>query len=153
MSRIFKVATHQRIEIYTLIDTLRKKRIYAFYIDNSPIYHIYEEGFSTRGVEVTEEENGYEIRMMALSSANDFLLCNEIAFTLCQNLNGTLYTEDGDQKYIGTLFNDLEIHSIMQGDYESILALLKYNETVSISGPIRSFSFGPKIKEKVLALS
>lgn len=153
MSHTYKITTDQRIDIVNLIDELRKKRIAAYAIDRSPTHLIFEDGFSTRGVDVTEENYGYEIRMTFLSNANDYLLCNEIAFILCNNLNGTLTDEEDNQKYIGRLFYDLDIREGINSDIDVLFALLKSGKKdITIFGPIREFIFGTKTIEKVLAL-
>lgn len=153
MSHTYKIATSKRIDISILIDELRKKRIAAYAIDRSPTHLIFEDGFSTRGVDVTEEDYGYEIRMTFFSNANDYLLCNEIAFILCNSLNGTLRDEEENEKYIGKLFYDLDISKNINSDVDVLFALLKAGKKdITIFGPIREFTFGTKTIEKVLAL-
>lgn len=152
MSHTYKITTSQRIDIKELIDKLRDKRIAAYAIDRHPTYQIFEDGFSTRGVDITEEDNGYEIRMMVLANSHDYLLCNQIAFILCNNLNGTLTNEEGNEKFIGTLFYDLDISNKMQSDIETTFALLKEGHNIDIFGPVREFSFGERTRRKALAL-
>lgn len=152
MSYTYKVTTNQRIGIADLISELRQKRIAAYAIDRSPTYQIFEDGCSTRGVEITEEDYGYEIRITVLANSNDYLLCNEIAFILCNNLNGTLTDEEGNAKFIGTLFYDLDISERINSDIDTTFALLREGHDIDIFGPIREFSFGEQTRKKALAL-
>lgn len=152
MSHTYKVTTSQRIDIADLISELRQKRIAAYANDRSPTYQIFEEGYSTRGVEITEENDGYEIRMTVLANSNDYLLCNQIAFILCNNLSGTLTDEEGNEKYIGTLFYDLDISDKIHSDVKTTFALLREGHNIDIFGPIREFSFGERTRKKALAL-
>jgi hypothetical protein len=153
MSHIYKIATKERIHVEDLLEQLRSKRILACYKGESPTYLIFEDGYSTRGVEITEEKYGYEIRMMVLASANDYLLCNEIVFIICDSLKGILTDEDGKERYIGKLFYDLNISQKMKSDIEATFALLKHGENIDIPGPVREFSFGPITRQKALALT
>lgn len=152
MSHNYKITTNQRIDISDLVDDLRKKRISAYAIDRSPTYQIFEDGYSTRGVEITEEDDGYELRMTVLANSNDYLLCNQIAFFLCNNLSGTLTDEDGNEKFIGTLFYDLDISNKINSDIETTFALLREGHNIDIFGPIREFSFGERTRKKALSL-
>ncbi|MBS1578641.1 MAG: hypothetical protein JST29_03230 [Bacteroidetes bacterium] len=152
MSRTYKIITNQRIDISNLIDELRKRRIAAYAIDRAPTYLIFEDNFSARGIDLTEEDYGYEIRMTFLSNSNDYLLCNAIAVILCRNLNATLKNENGNEKYIGTLFYDLDISEAINSDINVLFALLNEGKKdITIYGPIREFTFGSKTIEKVLA--
>lgn len=152
MSHTYTVTTNKRIDIADLISELRQKRIAAYAIDRSPTYQIFEDRYSTRGVEITEEDYGYEIRMTVLANSNDYLLCNQIAFILCNNLNGTLTDEEGNEKFIGTLFYDLDISERINSDIETTFALLREGHNIDIFGPIREFSFGERTRKKALEL-
>lgn len=152
MSHTFKIKTSKRIKIEELVDELRIKRIGAYVIDRSPTFHIFENFYSTRGVDVTEESYGYEIRITFLANSNDYLLCNQIVYILCDNLNGKLIDEKGNEKYIGKLFYDLDISNNTNSDIETLFALLREGKNIDIFGPVREFSFGKRTKQRVLAL-
>ncbi len=152
MSHTYKITTIQRIDIADLVSDLRQNRVAAYAIDRSPTYQIFEDGNSVRGVEITEEDYGYEIRMTVLANSNDYLLCNQIAFILCNKLKGVLTDEEGNEKFIGTLFYDLDISERINSDIETIFALLKEGHDIDILGPIREFSFGERTRKKALTL-
>lgn len=90
--------------------------------------------------------------MAVLANSNDYLLCNQIAFILCNNLKGTLTDEEGNEKFIGTLFYDLEMSERINSDIESTFALLREGHNVDIFGPIREFSFGERTRKMALEL-
>lgn len=152
MSHTYKITTDKRIDIAEFVDELRSSRRPTYYIDKSPTYHIFDHGQSTRGVEVTEINEGYEIRMTFLSNVADYLLCNQIVYILCSKLQGTLANEYGTEFYIGTLFYDGNIQERIDEEVSTLFSLLNDNRKIEIFGPIREFTFGEKIRKKVLAL-
>lgn len=152
MSHTYKIVTSQRMNIEEVIDELRSRRSPAFYNDRSPTYQVFEMGLSARGVEISEEDYGYEIRMVTLCNANDYLLCNTIAFYLCYRLKAGLTDEYGNEKNYRKLFYDKDICEIMSSDIKVLFSLLREGNSIDIFGPVREFSFGKRTAAKVLAL-
>ena len=153
MSHTYKFITKEKVDVLSVVEELRKKRSEAYVIDRAPTYLIFQYGASARGIEITEEEEGYEIRMTFLSNTNDYLLCNDIVFILCEKWSGVIIDEEGDERFIGTLFYDYDISERISSEINVIKALINEGEdNLSIFGPIREFTLGPKIIEKFMSL-
>jgi hypothetical protein len=157
MSRIFKVKTSKRVDMNDFIKQLFNQHKFLQSINRSPTCYFYEEGYSTRGIDVTEEANGYEVRMTTLSNANDYLLCNTIIWLLHTLTGGTVFNEDDKELYAGKVFSDKDIADNLDADISILKALLNRDPhkepDIVIYGPVRPFHFGRKMRDKVNALT
>jgi hypothetical protein len=74
-------------------------------------------------VDVTEEEDGYEIRTTACSNAADYLLANNIACAIKEMTDAVFMNEEGRELHIGTLFSDMAISEHTCADFEIVVPL------------------------------
>lgn len=155
MSITIKAITNNKFDWNTFFQELRNKdpRDDIRGIDRNPTYQFYSHPYSTRGVEVTEENDGYEIRMTACCNAKDYILANTIALKIKQDTNAQFYNEDDKEIYVGSLFDDLAIAQNTYKDVEILQELLKQEKEIGLFGAVREFSMGKVFGKKVIELT
>ncbi len=153
MSHSYFITTKKKMNIFDLISKLHDKQqdVDFIKIDNNS-YIIFLPEYSTRGVEVTEANNIYTIKMNFLANSFDYTLCNFIAHILCKKLDGVLTNEEGKRSRIGKLFNEKKMFEFINKEVETVLDVLKRGKNIEITGPIRPFCIGKRIRNKVLLI-
>ena len=155
MSIVIKAITNTKLDWNTFFQELRNKdpREDIRGINREPTYQFYSHPYSTRGVEITEVENGYEIRMTACCNATDYLLANTIAFKIKQDTKSQFYNEDDREIYVGSLFDDLAIAKNTYNDVEVLQALIPNNKEITLFGTVREFNIGRVFGKKIIELT
>lgn len=152
MSRTFKAITDKKIDWQLLHQEAGKYRDDVQYINKNPVYYFYHNKFSARGVDVSEEEGGYEIRTTSCSNAADYLLANNLA-TAIKEMTGADFMDEEDRLiFIGTLFDDLTIAKHTYGDIEILKSLLAHKEDITLFGPNRPFHIQREFTKRINAL-
>lgn len=102
---------------------------------------------SLRGIEINQEENGYEVRICACSSLVDYYLFVKTVVVLKEltNVLGcTVEDEYIDNPY--TKFNEGWIEREMVAGWNAVRALIKFSgRPVIMQGMFESFCVGPKM--------
>lgn len=155
MSITIKAITSSKLDWNSFFQELRNKDLREDIrcINREPTYQFYSHPYSTRGVELTEEQDGYEIRMTAGCNAADYLLANTIARKLKKDTNANFFDEDEREIYVGILFYDGTIAEKTYGDVEIIQSLIPKHQEITLFGTIREFNIGKVFGKKIMDLS
>ncbi len=153
MSRTFKAITKKKIDWELLLQAVCKYRDDVQCVDKNPVYYFYNNNFSARGVDVTEEEDGFEIRTTTCSNAADYLLANNIASSIKETTDAVFIDEGGRELFIGSLFSDKAIADHTCGDIEVLKSLLAHKEDITLYGPNRPFHIQQEFTKRINALT
>ncbi len=150
MSLIHKIKSEQKYDkdmivgiMQGTVDNLRAE------IRGENVVYLYIDNKSTRGVDLTFEDYGYEIRNTILSSEADYNLTNLLIEVLLNITDGILMNEDdepidGPYIYDGVAIKDMVLH-----DAQSIVVIAKENNEVAIYGPVRKTHFGKRLGKEL----
>ena len=153
MSRTFKAITNNKIDWQLFLQSLCKYQDDVQGVDKNPTYYFYNNNYSARGVDVTEEEDGYEIRTTSCSNAADYLLANNIASAIKEMTDAVFVNEEEQELFIGTLFYDLAIAENTYGDVKILKGLLTHTKDVVLYGPNRPFHIQREFARRINELS
>src|SRR5215510_1235148 len=111
--------------------------------------HIYRGEISTRAIEITYEDHAFEVRILALSSPEDY----ELAFRLVEHLavlTGSQVEPEDDTTFPAEKLRDLydtPWGERMTASHSKIIGHLvkKEGKTITIVGPVREFHIGPRL--------
>lgn len=108
-------------------------------------FGVYHEGL--RGIEVNEEENGYEVRICDCSSRADHRLF-PVAIDVLKEITGDIaFTEDEepiDNPYV--LFDDLWIEKEIKKSWDVICTLVRHSgATLTLYGMFLPYCVGPRL--------
>ncbi|MDR0566218.1 MAG: hypothetical protein LBG47_04160 [Prevotellaceae bacterium] len=127
----------------------RGKGVYYFWVDKQ----------STKGVDITFEQENIEIRNTALSNRADFQLTNDLSKILISLSDGFILDEEDKVKsshaplFSASKIEEAEIAGCLLT--ESIFFCYNSNpEVISVAGPIRAVYFGEEffLKRKMLSI-
>lgn len=118
---------------------LRGENVVYLYVDNK----------STRGVDLTFEDYGYEIRNTILSSEADYNLTNLLIEVLLNITDGTLMNEDDEPIDGPYIYDEATIKEMVLHDAQTIIVLSKENNEVAIYGPVRKTYFGKRLGKEL----
>lgn len=148
MSVCVNIKTEKRIQPNEFIDELWKKGENIIVTsDEFPYlkFGILQE--SLRGIEVYEEDDGYEVRICSCSSVADHRLFAMAIKVLMDMTSSVAYTEDDEvvnDPYI--TYGDEWIEMNMESSWRSVSALVKYSGTaVVMYGMFLPFCVGPRL--------
>jgi len=110
--------------------------------------YFWVEGKSTRGLDITLENDFIEIRNTILSNNHDYDLTNKVIEIILNLTSGTLINEEEETISKLPIFNAELIKKNEIQDCETIQLLSKENEEITIYGPERKVYFGLKTHEK-----
>ncbi len=111
--------------------------------------HFYVPGKSIRAVEVTKEENGYEVRILICSSRYDWSIFRDLISQLLYLTEGKAYLEDDDEMPIDDVykeFSDEKIEDILKNDY-ACTKVLSQKEDVIIFCVNRQICMGEQLNK------
>ncbi len=107
---------------------------------------------STRTVNITKEDNGYQVRITVMASKEDFVLFKETVMVVAALSSGTAYLEDDDDERIDDVdgyFSEGWIQEQMADEFTIIRTLLydaikkdKKKGRIDIAGPLCPFCIG-----------
>ncbi len=150
MSTIHKIITEEKYEkdmivgiMQGTIDNLRAE------LRGENVVYLYVDNKSTRGVDLSIEDYGYEIRNTILSSEADYNLTNLLIEVLLNITSGILMNEDDEPINGPYIYDEINIKKMMSHDAQSIIVLAKENYEVAIYGPIRMTYFGKRLVEEL----
>jgi hypothetical protein len=149
MSIIHNVVPHKKVsKEFFLQKSLQIENVKYENRGEGTIY-FWIDKLSTRGVDITFEQDGIEIRNTILSNKADYFLTNNLAGILVSLFDGFLLNEEDNKidtrfpLYSNEKIKELEIHD---SDSLKILSLHSTSQgetgNITISGPIRNVHFG-----------
>jgi hypothetical protein len=151
MSRTFLIKTEKRIDFRKTYDILRYDRSVNAIEKSDTLVYFYGPGLSTRGVDVSLEKYGYEVRITTMSNRSDLSIALRLIRIISETTNGKVYDEDDNEltgpnylaeEYIKTSFiNDMKIIFSLVNDQGS---------TIEFPGPTRSVFIGKKVLKQNL---
>jgi len=104
-------------------------------------FYYWIDGKSTRGFDITIEQNFIEVRNTVLSNKTDYELTNKIVNEILIETEGLVIREDNEQVTSFPIFDEHKIYKTEIRDCETI-QLLSGKDYVTIYGPIRKVYFG-----------
>lgn len=147
MSVIHNILTKKSLDVSKLND-------YVLTIDNATfedrgegVYYYWIEGKSTRGFDITIEDDVIEVRNTILSNKPDYDLTNKVVEKIITLTDGLLLNEDDEQVNTLPIFDNDRITETELQDCEHILVLSKEIEDIEIYGPIRKVHFGKRLHD------
>lgn len=147
MSVIHNIINKRQLDISKL-DELVSNIDGAKYIDRgNGTFYFWIDGKSTRGFDLTIEEDCIEIRNTILSNKHDYDLTNKIVEKVMLLTDGIVINEDDEQISDFPIFDDEVIAKTERDDCEVIHVLSKEND-LTIYSPIREVHFGNRLHEE-----
>src|SRR5690606_28838808 len=149
MSTIHKVITENKLDINYLFELIQKSFDSEIICEErgSNVYYFWVKEKSTRGMDITLEDYGVEIRNTGLSNKADLMLTNIITENILKLVNGELINEDDEKITQFPLYSEIAIKDIMKNEARTIFILSRENNEIAIFGPIRKTYFGRKTYE------
>lgn len=120
---------------------------------NEKLWFFWVEKQSTRGVEVSIEKNGYELRNTFLSNIADYQLSNKIMAGVIEQTDGTIYNEERKKLTTTNIYSEENILSNFKDDAKVLIIMLKKMQEMTIDGPVRETHFGPRISNTLESYS
>ena len=148
MSVVFKIIPKLPLHIGQLHQKLKPVENLVIEPRGSNVYYYYIDQESTRGVDITLEDDTIEIRNTFLSNHADYRLTNTLAEHILELTQGSIYNED-DQRITETplIFNHVaHIHTI--NHTTTAKALCVAGEVFSIFGPKRKVHLDKSVFER-----
>jgi len=110
-------------------------------------YYYWIAGKSTRGFDITLEDDQIEIRNTVLSNKTDYLLTNEVTKAILALTKTEVVDEEGDPVIGNLLFDEEKIRELEIRGCEVTRAISKEHEDLAIFGPVRKVHFGKRLYE------
>ena len=110
---------------------------------------IFKYGYSIRGVEISKVKNGFEFRITVMASTADYRLFATTANFFQHMFGGELFDAENKPVVIADDFSEIQIEKYISEDAELLFELISEKKEVSLFGPIREFSIGRNIWEKL----
>lgn len=127
MSICVDVKTQRRVRPEEIFDSLVEKGMHIVVTNyDFPCLRFGVMQYSIRGIEVCEEDYGYEIRVCVGSSEYDYRCFCQTIHIVSALTNGSVFTEDNEHiDNIGDFFDDAWIEHQMRGDCNLLYALFR----------------------------
>jgi len=116
--------------------------------DNSTYFYLY--GMSTRGVNISVEDNGFRIRNTVLSNRIDLLLSFKLLCFLSIFTGSKIYDENDEIVQEDYFLNLDDLDKKFESDVNSVLILIENTkQTMEFPGPTRSVYIGDNLIKKL----
>jgi hypothetical protein len=145
MSLIHNIVPKRALDISRLNSFVSKIGNTAFEDRGGGTYYYWIKGKSTRGLDLTIEENLIEVRNTVLSNRYDYELTNKIVEQILKLTDGIILDEENEQVEALPLFNNDKITEIELQDCEIIKTLSQEHDGIAIYGPTRTVHFGKRL--------
>jgi len=106
-------------------------------------FYYWVERKSTRGFDITIEQDFIEVRNTVLSNKTDYELTNKIVNEILIETDGLIIGEEDEQVTTFPIFNEEKICETEIRDCE-VIQLLSKKDHIAIYGPIREVNFGKR---------
>lgn len=155
-------STKRDLEFSNVLETLRTDGydITIRFIESN-ICEFYIHHVSTRSIDLSQEENGYEVRITSLASKEDYELFAKTVEIVQNQTEGEAYYEDDNDEHItdvGKYFSKEWIDEQIESDVRIISSLILSNKDrvefpqgheIGLYGPICMFYVGETLFEKL----
>ena len=152
MSIVHNIITKSHFNFNDLNRVLLSHSEIKFENRGENIFYYWINKKSTRGVNLSINEDSIEIKNTVLSNKHDYQLTNLLVSKILPLTNGTLINENEEQILSFPLFNDDKIAEIEIQDCKMIYYFTKDNN-ITIYGPIRKVHFGKRLHEQFKKLN
>lgn len=112
------------------------------------VFYFWINGKSTRGFDITLEQDYIEVRNTILSNKHDYDLTNKIVAEIVALTDGIILNEDEEQISNFPIFGKDRITEAEIHDCETIQVLSREHEDIAIYGPVRKVHFGKRLHEQ-----
>lgn len=136
----------QTIEIH-MQSTIDFEKLYDFLLESDEsvvgvgrsenMVYFYSNGYSTRGIDVSKENIGYEIRLPTLANVADYKLANNVVLFFKINVPGAVIVFDDNEVFTTNVFLTNNLKSYFKSDAELVYQLAMQHQT-----PITLFAAG-----------
>ena len=150
MSRTYTIKTDIKINLKDIFENLVKEysNLSAEKREENYVY-FYLNGMSSRGVDVSIEDIGYEIRNTVMSNKADLMLAHRIIMYLMVKTKSMAYNEDDEIIEPNYLLNKDNFENGFKDDLKTIFIFIEgTGETIEFPGPTRSVFIGKTILNK-----
>jgi len=113
--------------------------------------YFWDDGKSTRGFDISLEEDYIEVRNTVLSNRFDYELTNKIVTEILALTDGIIFNDEDVEVTKSSIFDNNTIIKKESGDCEMVRILSKEHE-ISIFGPVREVYFGKRLFEALSSL-
>lgn len=120
--------------------------------------HFFRWGLSTRTVEVSNDDGVFNARIMVASCPDDYRLALDLVEAAARAAGTTIRAEDGHEDVapdaIGAHWDDAWIEHHSHSMARTVISMAESSETgetMTMGGPARSFSLGPRIVARLRA--
>lgn len=145
MSVIHKIISKNPLDISRLNNFVSTINGAIFQNRGEGVFYYWIDGKSTRGFEITLEDNFIEVRNMAVSNRQDYELTNKIVEEILSITNGIIIDEQEEQVTIFPIWDNDKITETEIRDCEIIYSLANHEGHVGIDGPVRTVHFGKRL--------
>lgn len=130
MSKTIQIQTRSRIDFEKLYDFLWQSERSVVGIGRSPeIVYFYCKGYSTRGIDVSQEATGYEVRLTALANPADYKLANSVVMFFRINIPDVVVRFDDNIVESVNVFLTNELTGYFKRDAELVYQLANQHQT------------------------
>lgn len=113
------------------------------------IYYYWVPNKSTRGVDVSIENDLIELRNTILSNTYDYELTKLLIWEILAITQGKVYNEDNDEVVGDVIMSKKAIEENISGEKDMIVHFAEKGEDISVYGPIREVHFGKKVMKEL----
>ena len=146
MSWTFKIKTKKHINFKDVYVKLKYDRSVKVIEKTHNLVYFYGPELSNRGIDVSLEKYGYEIRITTMSNERDLSLALRIIQIISEMTNGKVYNEEEIELNGPSYLSNDFIRNSFINDIKTIFMLInKTGETIEFPGPTRSVFIGKKI--------
>lgn len=138
MSQTIEIHTQSTIDFEKLYDFLQKsdKAVVGSGRSENMVY-FYSNGYSTRGIDVSKKNIGYEIRLTTLANTADYKLANDVVLFFKIHVPGSVIIFDDNEVFTVNVFLTNNLNNYFKRDAELVYQLAMQHQT-----PITLFAAG-----------
>ncbi|WP_164112245.1 MULTISPECIES: hypothetical protein [Sphingobacterium] len=151
MSKTIKINTPSTIDFQKLYDFLWESDPSVFAIGRSPdIVYFYRDGYSTRGIDVSKEDGGYEVRLTTLANSADYKLTKSVILFFEMNPADTVIWFEDRMVESANIFSENEIDNYFKRDIELVYQLSNQHKTaITLSAANHDYYLGEYAFSKI----
>ena len=149
MSWTYLIKTKNRIEFNEVFKKIRYDRSVNAIEKMENLVYFYSPGLSTRGIDVSLEKYGYEIRITTMSNEHDLSLALRLMQIISEMTKGNIFNNEGNELIGPSYLTDDFIKYSFINDIRIIFQIINdTGNTIEFPGPTRSVFIGKKLLGK-----
>jgi len=146
MSWTFLIKTENIINFKDVYLKLKYDRSVNAIEKSDVLVYFYGPGLSTRGIDVSLEKYGYEIRITVMSNESDLSLALRLIQIISEMTGGKVYNQEDDELIGPSFLTEEFINNSFINDMKTIFKIINdTGDTIEFPGPTRSVFIGKKI--------